>query len=59
MNSHLWLLIPWLVFAVGAGVQFWRVTHAFRKRLNNTAAATEQFRRSLERTWQNDQPSAS
>ncbi|MEB3105164.1 MAG: hypothetical protein VKN17_05225 [Cyanobacteriota bacterium] len=53
------MLIPWLVFAVGAGVQFWRVTHAFRQRLNNTTAETEQFRRSLERTWQNDQPSAS
>lgn len=59
MNNHLWLLLPWAVFALAAGVQFWRITQAFRKRLQGAPVDTERFRRLLERTWQKDEQSAS
>ena len=33
MDLHpLWMLAPWAVFALAAGVKFWRITAVFRKR---------------------------
>jgi hypothetical protein len=50
MTNPLWMLVPWAVFAVAAGVKFWRLTSAWRQRGMNSKD-TDQFRRSLERIW--------
>ncbi len=55
MHNPLWMLVPWAVFACAAGVKFWRLTSAWRQRDARTATNTDQFRRSLERSWQKDQ----
>jgi hypothetical protein len=57
MNNALWMLVPWAVFAVASGVKFWRLTSAWRQRGMN-GKDTDQFRRSLERIWQQDQKAA-
>jgi hypothetical protein len=57
MTNSLWMLVPWAVFAVAAGVKFWRLTSAWRQR-GTTNKSTDQFRRSLERIWQKDQKAA-
>jgi cytochrome c biogenesis protein CcdA len=49
------MLVPWAVFAIGAGLKFWRLTALFRRHLLGTPTKTERFRRSLERIWQKDQ----
>jgi len=46
----LWMLVPWAVFAVAAGLKFWRLTSAWRQR-GPSSTNTDQFRRSLERIW--------
>lgn len=56
MHNHLWMLVPWVVFALGAALQFWRITQVFRQRLQRAPGDTERFRRLLERTWHKDQP---
>jgi hypothetical protein len=49
MHNHpLWMLLPWTVFAVGAALQFWRITGAFR--------SGARVRQRLERIWRMDQP---
>lgn len=59
MIEHpLWTLVPWAVFAVAAGLKFWRVTTLFRRHLLNTPTKAERFRESLERIWQKDQQAA-
>ena len=58
MSNPLWMLVPWAVFAVAAGVKFWRITTVFRSRLEGSPARTERFRQSLERIWQKDQQEA-
>jgi hypothetical protein len=58
MTNPLWMLVPWAIFAVAAGVKFWRLTSAWRQRGVSKAANTDQFRRSLERIWQKDQKAA-
>ncbi len=55
MSSPLWMLLPWAVFAVAAGCQFWRLTGAFRR---GGPTPTERFRQRLERIWAKDQPAA-
>lgn len=50
-TNPLWMLAPWAVFAVAAGVKFWRITAAFRRRGLNSVSSTDQFRQSLERIW--------
>jgi hypothetical protein len=57
MNNPIWMLLPWAVFAVAAGVKFWRLTSTWRQR-NESNKSTDQFRRSLERIWQKDQKAA-
>jgi hypothetical protein len=51
MTNPLWMLVPWAVFALAAGVKFWRLTSAWRQRGMPSATSTDQFRRSLERIW--------
>jgi len=51
MEHPLWMLAPWAVFAVAAGVKFWRLTALFRRHLLDAPTRTERFRRSLERIW--------
>ena len=58
VTNPLWMLVPWAVFALAAGVKFWRLTSAWRQRGVNRATNTDQFRRSLERIWAQDQKSA-
>ena len=54
-TDPVWMLMPWVVFAVAAGIKFWLLTSAWRQRGAGTAPNTDQFRRSLERIWQKDQ----
>lgn len=57
-TNPLWMLVPWAVFALAAGIKFWRVTRVFRGDLLGTPTSTERFRRKLERIWQKDQQAA-
>jgi len=50
--------VPWLVFALAAGIKFWRLTILFRRHLLGIPSKTERFRQALERTWQKDQQAA-
>ena len=50
-SNPLWMLVPWLVFAIAAGLKFWRATALFRRELLKTPSQTERFRQSLERIW--------
>jgi hypothetical protein len=52
------MLAPWAVFALAAGVKFWRITAVFRKRGLARETSTDQFRKTLERIWQKDQQAA-
>jgi len=54
MDNPLWRLVPWAVFAVAAGLKFWRITILFRKHLLGTITQTERFRQVLERIWAKD-----
>ena len=55
MGSPLWTLVPWVVFAVAAGLKFWRLTSLFRRHPQSTPTKTERFRQSLERIWTQEQ----
>ena len=58
MDNPLWMMLPWAVFAVAAGIKFWRLTSLFRRHLLGTPTDTEQFRLTLERIWAKDQQTA-
>ena len=58
MDNPLWMMLPWAVFAVAAGIKFWRLTSLFRRHLLGAPTYTEQFRRPLERIWAKDQQTA-
>ena len=59
MNAHpLWMLVPWAVFAVAAGLKFWRLTSVFRRHLLDIPTKSERIRQNLERAWQKDQQEA-
>ena len=51
MENPLWMLVPWAVFAVAAGLKFWCLTTVFRERDHARAMTESEFRRSLERIW--------
>jgi hypothetical protein len=53
----LWMLPPGTVFAFGAEVKSWQLTSA-RHRRGATRRNTDQFRRSLERIWPQEQRSS-
>ena len=58
MSNPLLMLVPWAVFAIAAGIKFWRLTGLFRRHLIGAPSGTEQFRSSLERAWAKDQQAA-
>ena len=58
MSNPLWMLVPWAVFAIAAGIKFWRLTSLFRRHLIGAPSSNEQFRSSLERAWAKDQQAA-
>jgi hypothetical protein len=47
--NTLWVLVPWAVFAIAAGLKFWRLTAQFRKNLLGVPTKNELFRQALER----------
>jgi hypothetical protein len=47
--------VPWAVFAVAAGIKFWRITALFRRQLRGAPSEPDLFRPRLERIWQKDQ----
>jgi hypothetical protein len=49
------LLAPWAVFAVAAGIKFWRLNSLFRNHLLGIPSRTERLRQMLERIWERDQ----
>ena len=54
--QHLWILLPWSVFALSVGLKFWRLSQPIRRRLAMQTRSTEEARASLERLWhQNEQ----
>ena len=55
MDNPLWMLVPWSVFALAAGLKFWRITNLFRRNLLGVPSRTERFRQVLERIWAKDQ----
>jgi len=57
-TNPLCILVPWAVFAIAAGVKFWRLTSLFRRHLLNVPTKTERFRQALERVWQKGQQRA-
>ena len=58
MDNPLWMLVPWAVFAVAAGMKYWSITTLFRKHLLGVPSRTERFRQGLERIWVEDQRTA-
>ena len=67
MNQPIWLLVPWLVFAVAAALKAWKIGRLVNNRLINnqllsqrrdTAGGIERFRAELELGWRRGQQSA-
>jgi hypothetical protein len=58
MYQPLWMLVPWTVFAIAAGLKFWRITSLFRRQLKPAPTSIEQARHRLERLWKRDQQAA-
>ena len=50
-NHPIWMLGPWAVFALAAGIKFWRLTSVFRRYGSGSRPPSEQFRQTLERIW--------
>ena len=55
MSNPLWMLVPWLVFALAASIKCWRLTALFREHLLGVPSRTEHVRQMLERIWKKDQ----
>jgi len=57
MVNPLWLLLPWALVALSAGVKFWRLTSAWRQRgiASANQTYTDAARQTLERIWKQDQ----
>ena len=56
MDHPFWLLVPWLVFAVGMGLKAWKVTRLINRQMRSSALGIERYRAELERNWQRSQP---
>jgi len=52
MDGPDWILVPWTVFAVAAGIKAWKLWSMARLSAALRPRSTEQFRRLLERSWQ-------
>jgi hypothetical protein len=55
MDHPLWLLVPWLVFAVGMGSKVWKLGLLLNRQLLSSRWGIERFRAGLERTWRRNQ----
>ena len=67
MDQPIWLLVPWLVFAIAAVLKAWKIGRLVNNRLINnqlrsqrrdTAGGIERFRAELELGWRRGQQSA-
>ena len=67
MDQPIWLLVPWLVFAVAAVLKAWKIGRLINNRLvdnqlrsqrRDTAVGLESFRAELELGWRRGQQSA-
>jgi hypothetical protein len=67
MDQPIWLLVPWLVFAIAAMLKAWKIGRLINNRLinnqlrsqrRNTAGGIERFRAELELGWRQGQQSA-
>lgn len=58
MEQPFWMLVPWAVFAIAAGLKCWRITSLFRRQLTLDSTRTERARQQLERLWLKDQRAA-
>ena len=67
MDQPIWLLVPWLVFAVAAVLKAWKIGRLINNRLvdnqlrsqrRDTAGGIERFRAELELGWRRGQQSA-
>jgi len=67
MDQPIWLLVPWLVFAVAAVLKAWKIGRLINNRLIinqlrsqrlDTAGGLERFRAELELGWRRGQQSA-
>lgn len=56
--ERFWILVPWAVLALAAGIKIWQITVLLRRHLLGGSSATERFRQSLERAWTRDQQAA-
>ena len=51
MDQPLWILLPWTVFGIAAGIKLWRLGTGLGSHPGGPGPATEPFRQSLERFW--------
>jgi len=67
MDQPIWLLVPWLVFAIAAVLKAWKIGRLINNRLVNnqllsqrrdTTGGIERFRAELELGWRRGQQSA-
>jgi hypothetical protein len=72
MDQPIWVLVPWLVFAIAAVLKAWKIGRLVNNRLINnrvsnnllrsqrrdTAGGIERFRAELELGWRRGQQSA-
>jgi hypothetical protein len=67
MDQPIWLLVPWLVFAIAAVLKAWKIGRLINNRLVNnqllsqrrdTSGGIERFRAELELGWRRGQQSA-
>jgi hypothetical protein len=62
MDQPIWLLVPWLVFAVAAALKAWKIgrliNNQLRSQRRDTSWGIERFRAELELGWRRGQQSA-
>ncbi len=67
MDQPIWLLVPWLVFAVAAALKAWKIGRLVNNRLidnqlrsqrRDTTGGMERFRAELELGWRRSQQNA-
>jgi hypothetical protein len=51
MDQPLWILLPWTVFGIAAGIKLWRLATGLGRQLGRQTAPKEPFRQTLERIW--------
>lgn len=52
MHGPGWILVPWTVFALAAGIKAWRLWSQLRLQSPWRQLSTDQCRQLLERSWQ-------